>query len=434
MTTPARKFLAQLITASAADVRRSAVPPEAFEGGERDIYRAVRQVAAGAEVVTMEAIIAELREAGRLEAAGGYDAVDSLTDVLAMTSLDAARVELVAHASARALMSASKAAHEAARDGRSRDAVEAMQAALRFTTGLQGGNATVTLKSVRTHVMDYVSTAANHKPVPKLHVGGLSGALDTLHPGSMTLIYGFSQAGKSYLMQYLENAFARAGYPTLRVSCEDPDKVNSARLTSEVCDMNASRPHDLRKEDWARILAGTADLDASYDRRYVVEHSTSAEAIAQTIRAAANAVGIKVAFVDYAQILRCASARATDTQETRITDTTTLLKETCKELGVHLCLGSQVTVRDPKPGKTYKPTPFDLKGARSLYESSEQAFALWVDTTSGERFCEVQKDKINGRVGDLMRVESGRGGVFRALHAIQPKQAAPAEGYGYQDV
>jgi len=136
MSTPSRKYLAQLVTARSADVRRVAVPSEAFEGGERDIYRAVRAVANDADLVTMEAVIAHLREVGRLEAAGGYDGVDSLSDYIGANTLEGARVALVTSASQRLLMAASKASHEAARDGRSRDATEAMQSALRDLTVL----------------------------------------------------------------------------------------------------------------------------------------------------------------------------------------------------------------------------------------------------------------------------------------------------------
>ncbi len=34
---------------------------------------------------------------------------------------------------------------------------------------------------------------------------------------------------------------------------------------------------------WQRILAGTGNLDASCDRRYVVEHTVSAEAVVNEI-------------------------------------------------------------------------------------------------------------------------------------------------------
>src|SRR5690606_26239000 len=138
-------------------------PSEAFEGGERDIYRAVRSVAAERPLVTLEAVVAELREAGRLEAAGGTEGVDSLTDLIGAHTLDGARVELVAHASQRLLMDASKAAHAHAKAGRSRDATEAMQAALRLVQGMDGMARAVPLKTERQHIADWAADLVSER-------------------------------------------------------------------------------------------------------------------------------------------------------------------------------------------------------------------------------------------------------------------------------
>ena len=441
--TPEAMFLAQLIDAPASTIRRTALPTEAFPAGPlRDIYRATVAAAHDHPIVTTEHVIHELAEAGRLNAVGGRGAVTAMSDHLGAMPIDGARAELVAHATQRVLLESSRVQENAAREGRTRDAVEAMQAAQRLVGALQGAANAVTLKSMRQHVVDYITaTGTGSKPRVKLAVGALGPACGELQPGAMGLIYGFSQSGKSWMMQYLERAYSQAGYPTLRVSCEDPDTVNSARLVSEVGNLDASRPDALVRDDWNRLVAATSKVDECWDRRYVVEHSASVEAIVQTIRSAASSVGIKAAFVDYAQILRAASSRATDTQETRISETTTLLKETCKEVGVQLWLGSQVTVRDPKPGKTYKPQPYDLKGARSLYETAEIGLALWVDEGTKERFVQVQKDKINGRLGDTARIGAGRGGVFREMHACNAPASSsnapassskPAVGYGSQ--
>lgn len=440
-TSPEVLYLAQLIDRPASETRRTALPTEAFELGRwRTVYRAIVAASHDHAMVTIEAVCAELAEAGKLNEVGGRSVVGSLAEHMGAHLLDGARTELVAHATQRVLTESARAQAAAASEGRARDAVEHMQATQRLVGALQGAAQAVTLKSVRDHIRDYVATAAqpDTRP-PQMDMGALSKACGTLQPGAMGLIYGFSQSGKSWMMQYLERIYALTGYPTLRVSCEDPDTVNAGRLVSETCNVDGSAPSELLREDWQRILAATAQGQDHWDRRYVIEHSASIEAIAQTIRSAATSVGIKVAFVDYAQILRAASSRATDTQETRLTETASLLKETCKEVGVQLWLGSQVTVRDPKPGKTYRPSPFDLKGARSLFEMAEQGLALWVDENTRERFVQVQKDKIKGRAGDTGRLEIGRGGVIHRVHMCsQPTKEEASVGYGrgrkeYQD-
>ena len=95
-----------------------------------------------------------------------------------------------------------------------------------------------------------------------------------------------------------------------------------------------------------------------------------------------------------------------------------VLKECGKELGVQLWLGSQVTVRDPK--KVNKPSPFDLKGSRAIYEKAESALGLWV-AADGQRYVEVQKNK-SGHIGATARIVAGAGGVIKDLAHGTPEE------------
>lgn len=423
---PEETYLAQLLDQPAAQVRRVAVPLDAFEMGPmRQVYRAVMAATLAHETVTPEAVIAELTEAGRLQDVGGAPVVHRLSEHTGTVPAAGARVELVDHATKRVLAGASRAIDTAAREGRHREALDTMRAAQGLVNALQSTGGPVVLKTARQHMVNYVQSAAEGKrQVPQAEIPVLGRALAEPTMGALGLIYGFSQAGKSFLMQYLERQYARAGYPTLRISCEDPDAVNASRLISEACGIDASRPSDLRRDDWQRIVAGTGALEAAADIRYVVEHTASTEAIVQTIYTACAAAKIKVVFVDYAQLLRVANGRLSDTEETRLTAAAAMLKEAAKECGVMLWLGSQVTVRDPKPGKVYKPSPYDVKGGRSLYEKAEIALALWVAERG--RFVEIQKDKISGCMGMQAMAAVGNGGVIHTLFPAPREQQQPA--------
>ena len=433
MTSPSPEviYLAQLLDQPASETRRTTVPTEAFaEGPLRHVYRAILAAAHDHPVVSVEAVVAELVESGRLAAVGGRDAVEAIGDHMGAQPIDGARVELVAHATQRLLISVSHDVSAAARGGRARDAMESMQATQRLVMTLQGGSEAVALKSMQQHLAEYVKRAAEgERQAPAAKVPLIGRAFGEPMPGVMALIYGFSQSGKSYLMQYLEALYSEAGFPTLRISCEDADAVNAGRLMSEACDMDASHPNDLRKEDWARILSRTRTPSESWGMRYVNEHTPSAEAIAQTIRMASAQAGVKVAFVDYAQMLRTANGQA-ETQEARLAEATELLKATAKESGVYLFIGSQVTVRDPKPGKIYVPSPYDLKGGRVLYEKADQAIALWVGS-EGRRFAEVQKDKLRGMMGTRVGVNVGKAGVITGLYPLEA-ETTQSGGYGGQ--
>lgn len=425
MTTPTRLYLAQLVSARSADVKRVAVPSEAFEAGERDIYRAIRAVAADASAVTLEAVVAELREAGRLEAAGGLEGVDSLTDLIGAHTLDGARVELVAHASARLLMDAGREAHAAARDGRSRDATEVMQAALRVVQSMDGMARAVPLKTERQHIADWARDLVAERQQTRVDMGALTPALGVVYPGTLGLIYGESQAGKSFGMQYLERRYLDAGYTTLRVSCEDADRILRGRLVSERAGVDAMSDEPLTRDDVQRVSRAMAAADSSWDRRIVVEHGADVEAICQTMRTAAVECGARVVLIDYAQLLRMAAkGRNEETQERVLAGVTAMIKDTAKECGQMAWLGSQVTITRDAKRKVFKPTPYDTKGGRVLYDTAELAIAIWRD--GDDRFVEIQKNKINGK-RPMARVEVGPGGIIRALHDYTPRDEAPQQ-------
>jgi replicative DNA helicase len=436
VSTPTRLYLAQLVTARSADVRRSAVPSEAFEGGERDIYRAIRAVAADTDVVTMEGVIAELRQVGRLEAAGGYDGVDSLSDHIGANTLDGARVDLVTSATARLLMAASRTSHEAARDGRSRDATEAMQGALRLVQSMDGLSRAVPLKTERQHIAEWAADVTRAQAAPKVQLGALTAAMGVVYPGVLGLVYGESQAGKSFGLQMLERCYLDAGETTLRISCEDSDRILRGRLVAERAGIDALSDDGLTRDDVRRVSQAVANADDSWDRRIVVEHGSSVDAICQTMRTASAECGARIVLIDYVQLIRSAMrGRSEETQEQRLAQVTSDIKSTAKECGQLVWLGSQVTIDKDKAkrAKYVKPTPYDTKGGRVIYDQAEYALALY-KTDTGERFAEVQKNKVNGKL-PLAKIEVGVGGIFTALRpwtATEPEQTtAPYGGSRY---
>lgn len=417
--TPTRLYLAQLVTARSSDVRRVAVPSEALEGGERDVYRAIRSVAADSDAVTVEAVLTELREAGRLEAAGGREAVDSLTDLIGANTLEGARVDLVAHASARLLQDACVASHAAARAGRTRESVEALQGALSVVQAMDAAAAAVPLKTERQLVAEWAAALTEEKDRVRVDVGGLSPAVGTVWPGTLGLIYGESQAGKSFGMQFLERRYLDAGYATLRVSCEDAERILRGRLVAERAGIDALSDDGITRGDCRRVSDAIRAADESWDRRIVVEHGADVDAICATMRRAAVERGVEVVLIDYVQLLRKATRGREETQERVIAECTARIKDTGKECGLMVWLGSQVTITRDAKRKTFKPTPYDTKGGRVLYDMAELAIAVW-KTDEDERFCEIQKNKINGK-RPVVRVEIGKGGIWTRLHACEPR-------------
>lgn len=422
---PGRMFLAQLIDAPAVEVRRTAIPSEVFGQLDRPIYRAIRSVSHDHAVVTAELVVSELREVGKLDMVGGPDAVHALAGSKGFHTIDGARADLVDEARARLLMEAAKASHSHAKAGKTREATDGLRNTLRLVDALSGGGDVVQVKSMSDHIRDWaerVRDEAGKTRVPPADLGAFRDAFGDFTPGALGLIYGFSQTGKSFVMQWMESRYAAAGHTTLRLSIEDPDRLNASRLVSEASGVDCSKPSTLTHDDWGKIMRIVGKDADEWDRRFVVEHPSSVETAAHTIRRMATDLGVSVAFVDYAQLLRVADRH--DSAEQRLSAATAMLKEVAKECGVQLWLGSQVTVRDPK--KVNKPSPFDLKGARSIYEMAEVGIALWWDS-DGCRYAEVQKDKIGGS-STVARVESGKGGVITDMVEADPPGARRSGG------
>lgn len=251
-------------------------------------------------------------------------------------------------------------------------------------------------------------------------MGGLTPALGVVYPGTLGLIYGESQAGKSFGMQYLERRYLEAGYTTLRVSCEDAERILRGRLVSERAGIDAMSDEPMTRDDMAKASRALAVADSTWDRRIVVEHGADVDAICQTMRAAAVECGAKVVLIDYAQLLRMASrGKNEETQERILAGVTAAIKDTGKECGQMVWLGSQVTITRDAKRKVFKPTPYDTKGGRVLYDTAELAIAIWRD--GDDRFVEIQKNKINGK-RPTARVEVGPGGIIRALHGYTPRE------------
>lgn len=417
---PARVFLAQLLDGPSLEARRTMLPTEVFGATERPIYRAILAVSAEAPTVTAELVVGELREVGRLDQVGGPDAVHALLDSKGFHTLDGARADLVDVARAQVLQEATRSAHGAAKGGQTREAAEKLREALRLVERLNGGADAVHVKTMGDHVREWTERVRDESGNvrPKADLGTFSKAFGGHTAGALGLIYGFSQTGKSYVMQWMEGRYVAAGHTTLRLSIEDPDRLNSSRLMSEAAGVDCSDPSALTNDDWTKIFRVAGADREEWSRRLIVEHPSSVETACHTIRRMAAERGVTIAFVDYVQLLRTADRH--DSAEQRLSAATQLLKDTAKECGVQLWLGSQVTVRDPK--KVNKPSPFDMKGARSIYEMAEVGIALWWDS-DGCRYAEIQKDKITGAQGQTARIEAGRGGVVTNLVSGAPESA-----------
>jgi replicative DNA helicase len=431
-TSPQLRYVGALLGKPAHDVTAASVPPEALsEPKATALYQAILGAASKRSEPTPVEVITELQERGRLDTAGGADGVLILGAMWANEPLDAVRREVLREASRRAAQEAGTRLAAMASLGRMQDAVGALQEALQAVQRFDGADNEEPLLHAADHLARLTERLGKLRrgemlPLATAELGPLSRPIGQLRPGTLVVIGGYSHAGKSFLMQFLEAQYHRAAYPTLRLSLEDADSVTEARLLAEVGGFDLSSPYPgpyeatKAQEHLNAGLTGSA-TSRSVPRLIVTPESKDLLHLLRTMRRAVNEHAVKAVFVDYAQEI--AVPGADDTRD-RIAKAVSALKLEAIRLGVTVFLGSQLR-KPPAQFKNYEPTPNDLKDASELHHAAEVLILCFKrarkeqNRVSQDRVGKVFKDKLTGSYPEFF-MRSGVGGVVDALIPITP--------------
>jgi replicative DNA helicase len=436
-TSPEMRYVGALLDKPGTEATAHRVPPEAF-GNRRAaaIYAAILATAGKRSDVRCEDVIAELEERGHLATVGGREAVVALALLHADERIETVRREVLREASRRATLEAGTRLVAAARGGNLGDATIALQEASQAVSRFDGADLDEPLPERADHLQRLVErlgaiVRGEILPAPKADMGPLSRCLGQPRPGTLILVGGFSHAGKSFLMQYLETAYHHAGYPTIRLSLEDADPVTEARLLAEVAGFDLSHPYPDKYEAQKALeylTRALADESKPISRGtpaiVLTPKSRDISALLRSMRRAVTQKGVKVVFVDYAQEVDVPDAN--DTRD-KVARAVSALKVEAQTLGVTVVLGSQL--RKPPPNvKNYEPTPHDLKDASELHHAAEVIILCWKKQVNGifRRVGKVFKDKLTGSYPTFV-MRDGIGGVIDALVPLEGKaEPAPA--------
>jgi replicative DNA helicase len=427
------RFAASLVGRPAHEVLSCNVPPDAIgDAKAAALYGAVVAVAGRVAEPTADDVIAELEERGRLATLGSAEEVHVLAALYALEAPESLRTAVLRGACLRVAAEAGARLLASANTGRVEEATAGLAVALQDVQRFQGSQRAEPMLHVNEHLEQLVELLAEYasgkRDVPNLaDLGPLSVALGNPQPGSLVVIGGFSHAGKSFLMQHLEARYHERGIATLRLSLEDPDSVNRPRLASEMAGVSFSLANPTKRDAIEMLQHLGAHLNAANRRVARVVHTPESRDIYALLRDMRR--GVRVVFVDYAQIVSVPNAYDS---RAAVAATVGMLKAEAIRLGVTLVLGSQL--RKPgNVGANHEPTPHDLKDASELHHASEVLVLCWREgheingTYRKFRLARIAKDKLTGSDGFAWMVDGPGGVVTRVVPVTRDEEGRIVE-------
>jgi replicative DNA helicase len=116
--------------------------------------------------------------------------------------------------------------------------------------------------------------------------------------------------------------------------------------------------------------------------------------------------GIKLAVIDYMQIVECAEG---DSREQKVSTVSRLTKRAAMELDIPVIILAQIN-REWAKRKEHKPELFDLRESGAIEQNTDYALMVYRQLDEGVLHCNLAKNRIDGRTGEfdlLFRPDSG---------------------------
>lgn len=192
------------------------------------------------------------------------------------------------------------------------------------------------------------------------------------HTGDLIVMAGRTSQGKSTLAMTIARNMALNGIPCVYYSLEMGARQLTARMLARDCRLTSSRMlyDKLNDEELARFDKASenyTDLPIYYDDK----SKTSFSRICTSIRAMVRKHAIKVAYIDYLQIL--VNSSKSDNREQLLGDMARDLKRLAVELNICIVAVSQLSRNKEKP----EPTLAELRGSGQIEEACDMAVLVY---------------------------------------------------------
>ncbi len=234
--------------------------------------------------------------------------------------------------------------------------------------------------------------------------------------GDLVVIAAESSQGKTSFAVDIATNVAKAGIPVAIYSMEMTQRQIAARMMAADTNINSHRllAEKLSDEDAAKTnksLGILSELPMYFDDKSTI----SVDKIYQSIRMLARKNGVKMAVVDYLQIL--STNQKVLNIETFYGEVARRLKNLAKELGICIVLLSQLS-RDPN---TTEPNLRRIRGSGQINEAADWTFTIYRPEVYGKTYTgDYTSTPTHGTA--LIKCEKGRNvGTFDFICGFNPE-------------
>jgi replicative DNA helicase len=356
------------------------VKDQMFTSGPNQVlFATIKELCSQGLVPEVNLIDSFLKSQGRDMRVGGRDYLNHLyKQVYNPDNLKEFERQLVESYKARRLLSLSAELPDKVKESKDLSSViESIRKNLDSLTQDSGGELTTTFSTaLRTSWDKLVYRVANP---------GISGvttglkSIDTvtngMGKGDLWIIAGRPGMGKTAVMCNLLLQQAKATVPTLIFSLEMPEESLIMRMLSIETELSSS---DLKlglvTKEKLEFISATMRLIKDYPIFIDTNYNTSLAYIVSTIRRYVNLHNVRVAYIDYVQLLAERSVDATN----ELGRISRALKLLANELGITIIIGSQLN-RGVEMREDKRPILSDLRQSGNLEEDADLVIGLYRD-------------------------------------------------------
>lgn len=308
-----------------------------------DVFRAIKSVAERGDAIDYRTVASEIRKSGRQTTA--TELVGWISTVPSEAAAETYAKTVAFIATQREIIATANRIARVGYTGRGEDASELLAAAYKEFDPLLRPTGRVVLITPKAAAEWYYEVVDHRKAQDPEYIGWPTGFVDldkvcALRTGELWYVAAPPGSGKTTFLQNVQENLARINVPSLFVSVEQP----LVQL------MDRAIAADTRIDSW-RIAKGNLDLQdfvaigQALDRRlsrpaYITDTVTTTADLASVLRLAISRHGVKVAFVDYIQLM---SDEVGDNENARVGYISRRLTSLARELGICIVAASQVS-------------------------------------------------------------------------------------------
>jgi len=381
-----------------------------FRNDLADMYRAITALHERGDKVDILTVIDEFeRTSTRNDADTVASIIAFCNDVITSSNAVAYAKIIARDAAIRRTVDAATKIQQQALHGDAATAMEVVDSAEAELLAIPIRRAGSDAKSVRDSAADYIQVLSQ-----RTSKGGLMGvttgitlldaATDGLEPG-LIIVAGRPSTGKTALATSIMHAAGRAGTATLMLSMEmSTDQMWHRLLGCQGVTIDIAK-HPQQQEHWEQVNLGVRAI------RELPLHidASSSHSIASARRAIRRAVrrhGIRLAVIDYLQLMDASAGGENDNRNEQLSGITRQLKILSGELQIPIVLLSQLN-RKIDERKGHRPMLSDLRDSGAIEQDADLIIFThcdWVYNKSApaDKSLLIVGKNRNGAVCDVM--------------------------------